>query len=369
MASLALVKHSYISNLLYIVCIIAFIQCDPVVFENFNLNSQGSLPLSSAGFVMNTRSKVECIQLCVSGETCLSVAYNTVLHQCYIFYIQGASDGSDFVPVADVKHYIKFGQSASVLVCQNGGVSLDGGGCNCTDGYLTPDCGQRMRDCSDGFDTGLFNGEIREFTIQPTGAPAPFTVLCEMVSGGRTVMQKYDVNPAYFQDYWSNFVNGYVSNAPDSNSFGLAFPAVHYITSSRPHDAMFVLEDDTATRYARLYSNFVIGNEADKFRVTLGPSSPVAGYQDAGDGLVGMNGSLFSSVDQDNDGNPGRHCAEEFEAGWWYNSVECSRVNILGYPTFMPYTSSDMCKCNIHWNTTESLPLVLMKTTTYLIAK
>ena len=84
---------------------------------------------------------------------------------------------------------------------------------------------------------------------------------------------------------------------------------------------------DDQHRYAE-YSFIRVFGEEDKYQLYFGDYSG-----DAGDSLVGLNnnheslnGSYFSTIDQDND-QTSTHCAQWLNAGFWYNRCGYVRLN------------------------------------------
>jgi ficolin len=82
------------------------------------------------------------------------------------------------------------------------------------------------------------------------------------------------------------------------------------------------------------YEKFRVGNEKDKFRIT---TTPMNGNKNkwhgdalfSGNNATQINGSYFSTYDNDNDGNTTINCAQNYGGGWWFGTG-CSDANVNG---------------------------------------
>uniref|UniRef100_A0A182WM16 Fibrinogen C-terminal domain-containing protein n=1 Tax=Anopheles minimus TaxID=112268 RepID=A0A182WM16_9DIPT len=107
-----------------------------------------------------------------------------------------------------------------------------------------------------------------------------------------------------------NSVYGYCSEVPSTG-----------LTASGPYELAVLLEDfDGNKTYAR-YDRFEIGNEGEKYALTLGKYSGTAG-----DSLTYSNGMKFSTFDADND-IWGDHCAVTYSGAWWYRTCHSGNLN------------------------------------------
>jgi hypothetical protein len=81
------------------------------------------------------------------------------------------------------------------------------------------------------------------------------------------------------------------------------------------------------THYVQ-YDTFAVGNAAEKYKLTIGGFvNSLGGTPTSGDSLGGVNGQMFTTIDQDNDvWSPG-NCAKKYHGGWWYSSCHSSNLN------------------------------------------
>ncbi|XP_061176974.1 fibrinogen-like protein A [Saccostrea echinata] len=146
-------------------------------------------------------------------------------------------------------------------------------------------------------------------------------VFCDMTidGGGWTVIQKREDDDVDFYRTWNEYKHGF-GNA--SKNYWIGNDAIHALTKDQDQELRVDLKrfnGDTA--YAE-YSIFYIGNEADKYRLT------VSGYNGtAGDSLDPHNGMRFSTKDQDND-IVRYSCANSHHGAWWY--FACTNSNLNG---------------------------------------
>ncbi|XP_062596690.1 fibrinogen-like protein A [Saccostrea cucullata] len=146
------------------------------------------------------------------------------------------------------------------------------------------------------------------------------SVYCDMTTdgGGWTVLQKRIDNSTDFYRTWKEYKHGF---GDPKDNYWIGNDAIHALTKDQDQELRVDLQrfnGDTA--YAE-YSTFYIGNEADKYILT------VSGYNGtAGNSLYFNNGNKFSTKDQDNIINGRRNCAT---GGWWYRS-SCLFTNLNG---------------------------------------
>ncbi|CAF0996329.1 unnamed protein product [Rotaria magnacalcarata] len=129
--------------------------------------------------------------------------------------------------------------------------------------------------------------------------------------GGWTVFQKRgDYTPQEdFYRTWLEYKRGF---GDLQRQFWLGNDRLSILTNQDSYRLKVDLEDfDGQKRFAE-YSSFRISNEADKYRLIVGPYLK----GDAGDSLSCHNSRPFSTKDQDNDPDP-RSCAQIFNGAWW----------------------------------------------------
>ena len=98
--------------------------------------------------------------------------------------------------------------------------------------------------------------------------------------------------------------------------------------------------------YSAEYLTFSISDEVGKYRLT------VAGYSgDAGDAMAVQeiptgisNGMMFSTPDSDNDIHPDKHCANDYNRGWWdmYCSYSVLNRDRWARWRFSTFTAADI---------------------------
>ncbi|XP_061176270.1 ficolin-2-like [Saccostrea echinata] len=137
--------------------------------------------------------------------------------------------------------------------------------------------------------------------------------------GGWTAIQKRIDGSTDFYRTWKEYRNGF---GDPKNNYWIGNDAIHALTKDQDQELRIDLQRFNGnTAYAE-YSTFYIGNEADKYPLT------VSGYTGtASDSFTYHNGNKFSTKDQDND-RDSRHCAVQFHGGWWY--YDCHRSNLNG---------------------------------------
>ncbi|XP_061176977.1 fibroleukin-like [Saccostrea echinata] len=146
------------------------------------------------------------------------------------------------------------------------------------------------------------------------------SVFCDMTTdgGGWTAIQKRKDGSTEFYRTWEEYKQGF---GDPKNNYWIGNDAIHALTKDQDQELRVDLQrfnGDTA--YAE-YSTFYIGNEPDKYQLTLSRYTGTAG-----DSLIYHNGSKFSTKDQDND-RDGGNCATSWLGAWWYKSCHYSNLN------------------------------------------
>ncbi|XP_038065619.1 uncharacterized protein LOC119735768 [Patiria miniata] len=187
--------------------------------------------------------------------------------------------------------------------------------------------------------SGLYN-------IYVTGKPQAIQVYCDMddVGGGWTVIQRRVDGSRDFYLYWADYKAGFGDPADE---FWFGNDDLHLLTNQSSYQLTVKMESwDFVIRYAN-YEHFSIANEADKYRLSV---SGFSGSSGIGDSLGPHNGYMWSTQDQDNDIDLGRHCAQHTMGAWWYHSCEHSNLNgpFVASPG---YLASDAQGRGIIWGT------------------
>ena len=159
--------------------------------------------------------------------------------------------------------------------------------------------------------------DIRIVTLTP--------VYCD--EDGWTVIQSRGQfgNPIdYFYRYWEDYAAGF---GEPGREHWLGLRRISYMTRTRPYTLRMVMVDQLNNRGETQWTQFVVADEADKFRLQIG------GYNGGmnGDGLANGNGMQFSTRDNDNDSHAGGNCALSYYGGGWHTACLTSNINGHNY--------------------------------------
>ena len=146
-------------------------------------------------------------------------------------------------------------------------------------------------------------------------------VYCDTVTdgGGWTVIQRRINGSVDFYLDWNSYKQGFGTL---SGEFWLGNDNIHLLTAIGDTVLRVQLEDwDGNSAYA-VYDTFMVDDESNKYKLTVGSYSGTAG-----DSLGYHNGMFFSTRDQDNDGMSTGSCAQESTGAWWYNACRYSNLN------------------------------------------
>ncbi|CAH1272632.1 TNR [Branchiostoma lanceolatum] len=190
------------------------------------------------------------------------------------------------------------------------------------------------------------------YTVYPGDSPGGLLVYCDMDTdgGGWTVFQRRQDGSVDFYLDWNKYKEGFPSSSV-SGEFWLGNDNIHRLTSQKAYELRVDLEAvDGVTAYA-VYDTFSVGDESDKYRLSVGGFSGTAG-----DSMAKHDGKPFSTKDSDNDPS-NLHCAVSFTGAWWYDA--CQHANLNGA------YGDDTYGKGINWFTfrghTESLKFTEMK--------
>ena len=126
-----------------------------------------------------------------------------------------------------------------------------------------------MKSCADLYNAGKTSSGV--YTIDPDGSGA-FDVFCDQTTagGGWTVFQKRIDGSVDFYRGWADYKKGFGNL---SGEFWLGLDKIHRLTNSDTFKLRVDLEDwEGETRFAE-YDTFAIGDEASKYRLSLGSYS------------------------------------------------------------------------------------------------
>ncbi|XP_075455961.1 angiopoietin-related protein 5-like [Ascaphus truei] len=222
-------------------------------------------------------------------------------------------------------------------------------------------------DCSDIHDKNP-TSTSGTYMVKPAGSKIPFQVFCVMDKGaGWTVIQRHNGQDSLsFARSWKEYQNGF-GNTTGEHWLGL--DNIHALTNQNYRESQLhvVLEDFNNRKAFARYSSFIIGNENDLYKLTLGKYSGNAGDGFRGkDANTNQNGSPFSTIDKDNDGcfwcelekeNCGfcvvgdmaiYSCSgEATHSGWWFH--RCGMADLNG--DWSPKTKYMYWDSGIYWKT------------------
>ncbi|CAH1271105.1 PKD1L3 [Branchiostoma lanceolatum] len=158
--------------------------------------------------------------------------------------------------------------------------------------------------------------------------------LCEVevfqVSAGWTVIQRRtDGSVEFATKTFSEYEQGFGNLTEE---FWLGLDKLHRMTSQKGYTLRVDLTDwDGSTVYAE-YSSFSVGSAADKYRLSISGYTGTAGdgiTKPGNNGRYSADGAMFSTQDQDNDGNV-NNCATFYESGGWWFPGGCGEVYLNG---------------------------------------
>ncbi|XP_077981635.1 fibrinogen-like protein A [Glandiceps talaboti] len=209
--------------------------------------------------------------------------------------------------------------------------------------------GTIAKDCYDILQSGETRSGI--FRIKPDNCTA-FDVYCDMDtdSGGWTVFQRRIDGSVDFYLDWSDYKTGFGNL---DGEFWLGNDKIYSLTNQgRQYELRVDLKDfDNNTAYAE-HPQFSISDEADNYRMSLGPFSG-----NAGGSLVHHNGMAFTTRDRDNDQYDNGNCAQYRTGAWWY--IGCGYANLNGQ--YLPGQTNYRVVFFLSWKDNESLKHVEMK--------
>ncbi|XP_071817868.1 uncharacterized protein [Apostichopus japonicus] len=222
------------------------------------------------------------------------------------------------------------------IQCSSNGSCLAKDGirrCNCNPGYTGDGVTCQVAvysDCSNAYTSGVTEDGVYE--IMPTGwTGQQFNAYCEMNidGGGWTVIQRRVDGSVLFNRNWDEYKEGF--GTPEGETW-LGNDKISFLTSSRNYEFRVDVISQTRGSLHTKYDLFRIGNEDEKYKLTLGTigESTVANH----DYMDRLRGVQFTTMDQDNDAEPTYNCATRWGGGggWWL--AGCSDVFFNGLYNF-----------------------------------
>ncbi|XP_063426148.1 techylectin-5B-like [Mytilus trossulus] len=170
----------------------------------------------------------------------------------------------------------------------------------------------QARECSDNPKL------VGVYRISPDDSQS-FKVRCEIE--GWTVIQKRFNGVTKFYRNWQDYENGF---GDLNEEFWLGNKYIAMLTSRGNHELRIDLEDWNGEKKYALFKSFKIGDQSDKYKLTI------SGYSgNAGDSMTYHNDMPFSTYDRDNDTRNELNCAAHntLKGAWWYKSCWRSSLN------------------------------------------
>nr|XP_003221685.1 PREDICTED: fibrinogen-like protein 1 isoform X2 [Anolis carolinensis] len=197
-------------------------------------------------------------------------------------------------------------------------------------------------DCAEIYKAGYT--QSRFYKIKPLMSSDGFLAYCDMTEGGGwTVFQRRSDGSQNFDRDWAEYEQGFGDFTSPAGEYWLGNKNLHYLTSQGNYTLKIDLSDFSGEQRFAQYENFQVADEQSSYTMNCGRYSGTAG-----DSLTGgfhpevkwwanHQGMKFSTKDRDND-NYENNCAEEDNAGWWFNRCHSANLNGLYYDG--PYSAA-----------------------------
>lgn len=120
------------------------------------------------------------------------------------------------------------------------------------------------------------------------------------------VIERRISNAILFNRTWQEYKNGF---GDLTDSFFIGLERLHKLLLGSNSQLWIQLGKESNESPHRIYTNFMISNETDQYRLTS------LNLEDLRDDLVNAKGWSFQTFDV------GNKCAEIMQSGWWYNET------------------------------------------------
>ena len=169
--------------------------------------------------------------------------------------------------------------------------------------------------------------ESRVYTLRDSNG-ASFDAFCNMsINGlhGWTVIQRRLNNITPFNRTWQEYKNGF---GDASSNYWIGLQKIRDILGAESTTFQLYIGMESFhprdTYRSAFYDSFNLGNEQENYKLRVGS---IRQDSSAGDSLMYHSEKPFSTPDRDNDSSPRVHCAQKFNAGWWFGSCHDSLLN------------------------------------------
>ena len=129
---------------------------------------------------------------------------------------------------------------------------------------------------------------------------------------------------------------------------------LHKITSSGSYELFVIVKRYDGVTRRKQFKGFTIGSEENKYVFHYDSVYARHSNYKLFERALGMK---FSTVDQDNDIDLTKSCAENFHGGWWFSACHADHMNGR-------YSHTEICPRaqGVHWNALLGLKKCLKET-------
>ncbi|CAL1530632.1 unnamed protein product [Lymnaea stagnalis] len=183
------------------------------------------------------------------------------------------------------------------------------------------DSSKQFKDCSEIYDAGHQKSGV--YYIKPLYSGCPIPVWCDMDApkAGWLVIQRRKDGSVNFTQPWDKYRSGF---GDVSGEHWLGNDNIFLLTNQDRYQLRIDLWDFSGNRVFAIYSSFKIDGERDGYKLHISGFSG-----SAQDSLHKHNNKKFSTIDRDQDTRREANCAQEWEAGWWFDNCWFALLNGL----------------------------------------